>query len=95
MGLVSGLMRIPALLLATAEEGRPWHHVIDVWLIAIPRPWWRFAPVALFVVAGLWVLTLKRSFVFLGAPSQAAWRDLRIWTILFLIPYIVIYLWFG
>ena len=28
----------------------------------------------------------------LGAPDQAGWRDLRIWTALVLLPYIIIYI---
>ena len=48
--------------------------------------------IGLFVIVGIWALTLKRSYIYLGAPDQAAWRDLRIWTIIVLLPYIIVYL---
>ncbi len=89
---------VAAMLPAAASQPavpQHWHHVVDVWLMAIPLSVARYVPVALFVIAAIFALTQKRSFVFLGAPTQAAWRDLRIWTVVFLIPYVVIYLWLG
>ncbi|MCA9103242.1 MAG: hypothetical protein R3C10_14765 [Pirellulales bacterium] len=51
--------------------------------------------VGLFVVAGLAVCVLRRNFVYLGAPDQHRWRDLRIWSLLLLLPYIAVYLVWG
>lgn len=50
---------------------------------------------AFFALAGAWVLSLPRSFVYLGAPDQARWRDLRWWAVIVLIPYGLVYLWMG
>jgi hypothetical protein len=65
---------------------------LDAWLNSLP--WWtgRACAVGLFAIVGLWALTLKRSYIYLGAPDKRLWRDLRIWTVLALLPYIIIYL---
>ncbi len=75
-----------------AAEGPPLHDVIDRWLLAIPIAWARFVVVAMFALAAVWVLSLKRDYVYLGAPDTSRWRDLRLWTVVFLIPYIIVYL---
>ncbi len=67
---------------------------LDVWIDALPMWVSKLCAVGLFVIVGLWVSTLKREYVYLGAPDQAKWRDLRIWTWLVLLPYIIIYLTF-
>lgn len=69
-----------------------WHHPLDMWIATLPDWTGRLCAVGLFVLAGCWALTLKRSYIYLGAPDNAPWRDLRIWAVLVLIPYIVIYL---
>lgn len=75
-----------------AADVAPLHDVIDRWLLAIPITWARYVVVAMFALAALWVLSLKRDYVYLGAPDTRRWRDLRLWTVLFLIPYVIVYL---
>ncbi len=65
---------------------------LDAWIDTLPLWTGTACAVALFVIVGLWAFTLKRSYVYLGAPDQARWRDLRIWAALVLLPYIIIYL---
>lgn len=68
---------------------------LDTWLDTAP-PWiGQACAVSLFVLAGLWLLTLKREYIFQGAPDQSRWRDLRIWAWLALLPYIALYIFFG
>jgi len=67
---------------------------LDRWIDGLPGWSGTFCAVTLFVIAGLWAFTLKREYIYLGAPDQARWRDLRIWAGLVLLPYIVIYLLF-
>ncbi len=67
---------------------------LDAWLAGLPLWAGRASAVTLFLVAGLWLLTLKREYVYLGAPDQARWRDLRLWAAFALLPYIVLYLTF-
>lgn len=65
---------------------------LDAWIDSLPLWTGTACAVGLFTIVGLWALTLKRSYIYLGAPDQARWRDLRIWTVLILLPYIIIYL---
>jgi hypothetical protein len=65
---------------------------LDAWIDSLPLWTGTVCAVGLFVIVGLWALTLRREYIYLGAPDQARWRDLRIWTILVLLPYIIIYL---
>lgn len=65
---------------------------LDAWIDSLPLWVGTACAVGLFVIVGLWALTLKRSYIYLGAPDQARWRDLRIWTVLVLLPYIIVYL---
>ena len=50
---------------------------------------------ALYGAALVWVWTLRREFVFRGAPDQQWWRDLRLWATLVVIPYVAVYLVMG
>jgi hypothetical protein len=68
---------------------------LDNWLIGLPGWASQASAVTLFVVAGLWLLTLKREYVFQGAPDQSRWRDLRIWSAVAMLPYVVLYLFFS
>jgi hypothetical protein len=70
------------------------HTFLDHWIDRLPPDAGRYCAVGLFVLAGLWVLTLKRDFIYLSAPDRRPWRDLRLWAVLALLPYILIYWWF-
>jgi hypothetical protein len=65
---------------------------LDAWIGGLP--WW--APKACFIgfflIVAIWVFLIKSDFVYLGAPDRARWRDLRLWTALALLPYILLYL---
>lgn len=68
---------------------------LDEFLLDLP-PWvWLACAIGLFLVAGCAVWCLRRSYVYLGAPDESRWRDLRIWSTVLLIPYILIYLLLG
>jgi hypothetical protein len=71
------------------------HQPIDDWLGSLPMSVAMFCAIGLFVLAGIWVWTLKSDFIFRGAPDRSRWRDLRIWSMIVLLPYISIYLLFG
>ena len=71
------------------------HEPLDVWLGGLPIQWALVAALGLFTLAGIWVWTLRKSFVMIGAPDQRPWRDLRIWATLVLVPYMVIYFLLG
>lgn len=65
---------------------------IDAWLASLPLVSGRISATVLFLLAGIWACLLPRRFIYLGAPDQARWRDLRIWAVVALLPYVVIYL---
>ena len=71
------------------------HQPIDDWLGSLPMSTALACAIGLFVVAGIWVWTLRTEFIFRGAPGRRWWCDLRIWATLVLLPYIGIYLLFG
>lgn len=50
--------------------------------------------VSLFIAAMIWVFTLRKEYVNLDAPGKSPWFDLRFWTILSMLPHVIVYLWF-
>lgn len=68
---------------------------LDRWLISLPMGVAQAAVLGLFVLTGIWLWTLKKDYIYLGAPDRAAWRDLRIWATLVLLPYIAVYVILG
>ena len=50
--------------------------------------------VGLFVATMVWVLSLRREYVNLDAPGKSVIYDLRVWTVLSMLPHIIVYLWF-
>ena len=71
------------------------HGPVDEWLGSLPMSVAIGCAIGLFTVAGIWVWTLKREFIFRGAPDQQWWRDLRLWSMLVLLPYVAVYLLLG
>jgi len=71
---------------------KPIFHSIDSVLDNVYMPWARLSAVALFVGAIIWVFTLKKEYVNLDAPRQVWYTDLRIWTVVCLLPHIFVYL---
>jgi len=58
-------------------------------------PWARIVAVGFFVGTMVWVFVgLKRSYVNLDAPSKHVWHDLRFWTIISMLPHVIVYLYF-
>ena len=45
----------------------------------------------LFIGAMIWVWTLKKEYVNLDAPSKSIIYDLRLWTILSMLPHVIVY----
>jgi len=74
---------------------KSFHEPIDQWLGSLPMSVAMVCAIGLFVVAGAWVWTLRREFIFRGAPDHQWWRDLRLWSMVVLLPYIAVYLLLG
>lgn len=96
---------VPILMAATgpvewlrANVGPPIKRTLaplDQWLVSLPMGVAQVAVLGLFALTGVWLWTLKKDYIYLGAPDQARWRDLRIWATLVLLPYIAVYAFLG
>jgi len=64
---------------------------IDRALAAVPMAAARSITVTFLLLACLIPLLLPRAYVFLGAPDTRRWRDLRLWAVVAMVPYVVIY----
>ena len=58
---------------------------------SIPLDSARFFVLVLLAVPLIALLMQKRSFIFRGAPDDKAWRDLRLWAVIVMLPYLVLY----
>lgn len=67
---------------------------INEWTNAVPPVWWKVSAIGLFVGAMVWVFSMNPEYVNLDAPSRKWYHDLRIWTILSMLPHVCIYLYF-
>lgn len=67
-------------------------HPIDNALADIYMPWARICAVGLFVLAMVWVFSLRKEYVNLDRPNDAWYTDLRIWTVVAMLPHVLIYL---
>lgn len=64
-------------------------------LSPIYRPWATIVAIAFFVGTMLWVgFVLKESYVNMGRPIKAWWTDLRVWTVISMLPHIFVYFYF-
>jgi hypothetical protein len=71
---------------------KPFFSAIDYVLSPVYMPWARVAALGLFALAILFVFLLNEKYVNLDSPKKDIWHDLRFWTILCLLPHIVVYL---
>lgn len=61
-------------------------------LTLIPEIWWKMSAVSLFVGTMIWVFALNRAYVDLDRPNRHTWTDLRLWTVVSMIPHVLVYL---
>ena len=73
---------------------RPVFEPINNFLAIFPEPVWRASAVGLFVLAMIGVFLLKKEYVNLDAPGKHWYYDLRIWTIVSMLPHVFVYLYF-
>ncbi len=70
-------------------------HPMNAFLAARYMPWARIVAVGFFVGTMVWVFVgLKRAYVNLDAPSKRIWHDLRFWTVVSMLPHVIVYLYF-
>ena len=68
---------------------------INTFLTPIYQPWATIAAISFFVGTMLWVwLYLGKSYVNLGRREESIWTDLRIWTVISMLPHVFVYFYF-
>ena len=74
---------------------KPIFYPIDAVLADMYMPWAKVVALAYFIGTMVWVFVgLKREYVNLEAPSKHIWHDLRFWTIVSMLPHVIVYLYF-
>jgi hypothetical protein len=71
---------------------RPFFHAISSAIEDMYMPWARIFAVGLFIAAMVWVYTLRPEYVNLDAPRKVWYTDLRVWTVLAMLPHVFVYL---
>ncbi|MBI2426045.1 MAG: hypothetical protein HYV27_24690 [Candidatus Hydrogenedentes bacterium] len=74
----------------------PIFHPVNDFLNQFYRPYAMIAALTLFIGAMLWVnLILKEEYVNKGRPVKAFYTDLRLWTIISMLPHVLVYFYFN
>jgi hypothetical protein len=68
---------------------------LDAPLSAAPPMVWTLSAVGLFLAAMIWVFLLKKEYVNIDSPGDGLRYDLRIWTVISMLPHVIVYLYFG
>ena len=58
-------------------------------------PWATICAMLLYFSVIVWVWTLRREYANVDAPKQGLLYDLRFWTIVCMMPHILVYLYFA
>ncbi|HOD94193.1 MAG TPA: hypothetical protein PLZ53_10085 [Candidatus Hydrogenedentes bacterium] len=70
-------------------------HPINHLLAPIYKPWATIAAMSFFVGTMIWVgVILKESYVNEGRPNKSIWTDLRLWTVVSMLPHVFVYWYF-
>ena len=65
---------------------------INAGLNLLPVPIGRVCALALFIGAMAWVYSLNKEYVNLDAPRKNLVCDLRLWTVISMLPHVIVYL---
>ena len=70
-------------------------HPINTLLNPVYQPWATICAVGFFVGTMLWVgLILREAYVNEGRPYKAWYTDLRLWTVVSMLPHVFVYFYF-
>ncbi len=68
---------------------------VNTFLDSFYMPTARIVAVGFFILTMIWVyFGLKKTYVNLEAPSKRFWCDLRLWTVISMLPHIIVYFYF-
>jgi len=75
---------------------KPIFRPINVLLARIYMPWAMYCAIGLFVIAMAWVcLFMDKEYVNLGRKNKSLWTDLRLWTVISMLPHVFVYWYFS
>jgi hypothetical protein len=64
-------------------------------LTPIDQPWFTIVAISFFIGTMLWVwFYLGDSYVNLGRREKSIWTDLRVWTVISMLPHVLVYFYF-
>lgn len=65
---------------------------IDRFLARFYQPWATICAVSLFLGTMIWVsMILNEKYVNRGRPFRSPWTDLRLWTVISMLPHVLVY----
>jgi hypothetical protein len=68
---------------------------INNFIAPIYQPWAQICALGLFIGTMVWVcFFLKREMLESGRENKALWTDLRLWTVLSMLPHLFVYIYF-
>ena len=71
---------------------KPVFQPIDTLFQPVYMPWARVLALSLFIGAMIWVWSLREEYVNVDRPNKHWYTDLRIWTVLCMLPHVFVYL---
>lgn len=74
---------------------KPIFHPINVFLANAYMPWAKICALGLFLGAMAWVcFGMHEDYVNSGRTKKSIWTDLRVWTVISMLPHVFVYLYF-
>ncbi|MBN1465011.1 hypothetical protein JXA02_04570 [candidate division KSB1 bacterium] len=64
------------------------------WLNGVSVAWGKFFTLLAFIAPMIFALTMKKRYIYQGAPDGARWRNLKIWVLAIVVIQVAIYLYF-
>ena len=61
-------------------------------MMELPAVWANYISIAGFLFLAVVVWSIPRHLIYLGAPDQAKWRDIRIWAMALIVFQVSLYL---
>lgn len=67
----------------------------NAFLSSIEQPYFTICAIGMFVLAMVWVgIILREPYVNRGRPVKSIWTDLRLWTVISMLPHVFVYFYF-
>ncbi len=64
---------------------------INALLVDIYMPWARIVAIGFFVGTMVWAFMFKKEYLQIDAPNKTIFADLRVWTVISMLPHVIIY----